>query len=100
MTSLGPPEWIAIVTLIVPSALFVLSATGKFLRFLSQGIKYLGAIDNTLSQLSKWMVVFGEEHVELKKRVQVIEKWLERAEPHVFPPPEPHLPPQRSQAGQ
>lgn len=96
MNALGPPEWIAIITLIVPSALFVLSATGRFLRFLSQGIKYLGAIDNTLSQLSKWMVVFGEEHVELKKRVQDIEKWLERAEPHVFPPPDSRSTPQRS----
>lgn len=80
----GPAEWIAIITVIVPSAIFVLSATGKFLRCVSQGIRYLGAIDNTLANLSKWMLVFGEEHVELKKRVEEIEKWMERAEPHVF----------------
>lgn len=80
----GPPEWIAVITVIVPSVLFVLSVTGKFLRSISQGIRYLGAIDNTLSQLSKWMLVFGEENVELKKRVDEIEKWMERADKHVF----------------
>ena len=79
----------------MPSVLFVLSATGKFLRFLSQGIKYLGAIDSTLANLSKWMLVFGEEHVELKKRVQEIEKWMERAEPHLFTQAESRLPPER-----
>lgn len=93
---LGPPEWIAIVSLVVPSVLFVLSATGKFLRFLSQGIKYLGAIDSTLAHLSKWMLVFGEEHVELKKRVQEIEKWQQRAEPHLFPQAENRPPAQRA----
>ena len=85
----GPPEWIAIITVIVPTVLFVLSATGKFLRCISQGIRYLGAIDNTLANLSKWMLVFGEEHIELKNRVEEIEKWMERAEPHVFKRPEP-----------
>jgi hypothetical protein len=79
MKNWGPAEWLAVIGIAAPVVLGVCAWAAK-------ALKHLGAIESLLTRLAAWMQTFGEQHVELRGRVDVLEKRVDRHAKKLFGP--------------
>jgi hypothetical protein len=77
MKDWGAAEWLAVIGITGPVVLGVCAWAAK-------AIKHLGAIESLLTRLAAWMQTFGEQHVELRSRVDVLEKRVEKHAKKLF----------------
>jgi hypothetical protein len=82
MRDFSAAEWLAAIGIALPVVLAVCAWATK-------AIKHLGAIESLLTRLAAWMQTFGEQHVELRGRVDVLEKRVDRHARKLFGPDAP-----------